>query len=192
MWSRLGPDNVSASDRAAWGKIAIWLDTVCDKLEGDETKHIIGRKWAFKMSHLVNSIMLGSKLRNTATLKQALEYALRIVLPEGWGKLFMDSFESTNSCPSSSTLQRHQLTLHVGSAGTIPTSQRQSGTETCINRPACFPFGQAPAPSRNNLEHVGAVCRIVRSIRLAATKVRSRSPQLHTCTQFPQARRSSC
>ena len=99
-----------------WGRTARYLDGVHAAFETENRFELVGTRWAYRMNFLVNSLLFSSRLRDKSSLAMAARTALQVILPRGWTEnLFKASLEA--GLPGKSTIQRHQLTLHVGSMG---------------------------------------------------------------------------
>eukprot|EP00959_Pyramimonas_sp_CCMP1952_P044384 927494-Pyramimonas_sp.AAC.1 len=64
------------------------------------------------MQFLVTCMLMASKLKNQSSLYDAVKYALKLALPNGWAETFIEHVETPGQLPSKSTVQRHRLTLH--------------------------------------------------------------------------------
>ncbi len=107
----------SGAEVAEWSRLAVWLDKSTDALESVDRMEVCGHNLAYRLSFVCSCLLLASKLKNQASLPQALQHALQIALPEGFGEALIDSCTRANEFPSATTLRRHQLSLHAGWGG---------------------------------------------------------------------------
>ena len=115
LLARLGSDLVLA-ERELWSRQLRWHDEFRDSLLAHDTMTLDGRRWRYKLPFLLKCLKVARFLPQCSNFGTVAEQVLRAILPSSCTSVTLKSLQ-TKDRPRRSTIQRHQLSLHVAFVG---------------------------------------------------------------------------
>jgi len=88
------------------------FDRVRDDLIWSRNTRMFGKKWGYKIMHLLQCIILSKAMRDEGQMITFMRRCLEACLPSSMVGMFINDLKQERTVPSPTTIRRHRLTLH--------------------------------------------------------------------------------
>ena len=104
-----------------------WLQSLVKNLAMTSTTTMekVGKRWAYCMDIVVQSVMLAERVKNPGHMLEVIETSIRLSLPEVLANFYIERLRSTANRPKKTSVNRHRLTFHMAWCLTVRELNRE-------------------------------------------------------------------